>query len=295
MSIYLYGNNFYEVVNTAVTWTEAFNAAAAKSYNGVNGHLVTVSSAGEQAFLTNLTKYAVSTGWDNQSIWLAASDASAEGVWKWVAGPEAGQQFWSGNATGAPTNGSFNAWITDYLQNENGDGGINGVWSNPTNTGSDYAFLDARYSSPSNWDDAYSSTSTAPATDAPIASASGIRNAYVIEYEAPSGARGNNWDNVNILPDGSVINLGANIANIDGINITGTGYAGNQTIYLSDALFTNSSNVWLNIWAGNSYGVDAVINYKIDASALTSIHSLGFNGPATGNDTLIGGTGTDNF
>ena len=85
--------HYYEVVNTPVTWTEALNAAAQKTYNGLTGYLVTITSTDEQTFLTNLVANNVTTGWDGKSAWIAASDANSEGSWKWVAGPEAGQLF----------------------------------------------------------------------------------------------------------------------------------------------------------------------------------------------------------
>jgi hypothetical protein len=33
----------------------------------------------------------------SDKFWIAASDAAVEGEWRWVAGPEAGQQFWRGS------------------------------------------------------------------------------------------------------------------------------------------------------------------------------------------------------
>jgi hypothetical protein len=41
------------------------------------------------------------------NYWLGGSDAGAEGVWLWLAGPEAGTQFWQGNNTGSALNGAY--------------------------------------------------------------------------------------------------------------------------------------------------------------------------------------------
>jgi hypothetical protein len=188
-NLYEFGGHYYEVVNTNVTWTEALRASAAKSLNGVTGHLVTITSAQEQEFLTNLVNQTVNKGWDNKSIWIAASDAGQEGVWKWVDGPEAGKTFWTGNQNGSASGGAFNAWITSYLRNEASSSGMSGSWSNSTGSGSDYAFLDAFHPKESNWDDIYSSVSATSGASSPVASSDGVRNAYVIEY-SPTATMG---------------------------------------------------------------------------------------------------------
>ncbi|MES2332513.1 MAG: HYR domain-containing protein, partial [Bacteroidota bacterium] len=73
-------NHYYEFVSApGVTWTDAKGRAAAASYNGLQGYLVTVTSAAEQAFVN--TKL-------NGAGWMGASDAAAEGIWRWVTGPE---------------------------------------------------------------------------------------------------------------------------------------------------------------------------------------------------------------
>ena len=50
-----YGLNFYEFTSASgITWSNAEAAAEGLSYNGVNGHLATVTSAGENIFLASL-------------------------------------------------------------------------------------------------------------------------------------------------------------------------------------------------------------------------------------------------
>jgi len=85
-------DHYYEYVTDKwITWTDAKVAAENKFYWGRQGYLVTITSyeeaklAGEQA---------------PNSGWVGGSDAEAEGVWKWVTGPEAGSTFWFGLANG---------------------------------------------------------------------------------------------------------------------------------------------------------------------------------------------------
>ena len=77
-------NHYYEYFDSAVTWGDAVTAAAAKSFNGMQGYLVTITSADEQAFL-------MSQNWGLS--WAGGSDNGDEGIWTWRTGPEAGQAF----------------------------------------------------------------------------------------------------------------------------------------------------------------------------------------------------------
>jgi len=84
-----WGDNghWYEFVATPVTWQEAFDAANAASYLGMQGYLATVTSAAENSF--------VSSSVAGRSLaWLGGSDSGA-GIneWTWRNGPEAGQAF----------------------------------------------------------------------------------------------------------------------------------------------------------------------------------------------------------
>lgn len=75
------------------TWQAALDAAAARSMGPIPGHLVTITSAEEEAFV-------VDTFVPTNQFWLGASDAAVEGEWRWVAGPESGQLFWKGDSNG---------------------------------------------------------------------------------------------------------------------------------------------------------------------------------------------------
>jgi T1SS-143 domain-containing protein len=97
------GVGFYEL------WADAQAAAVA-----AGGYLVTVTSADENNFVRSLI---FENGVDpNIDVaWLGASDAADEGVWRWVVGPEAGQQFWQGGPAG---DGGFALLYANWDPNE---------------------------------------------------------------------------------------------------------------------------------------------------------------------------------
>ena len=80
----LYSNetgHYYEYVDTSLTWEQAKAAAEASTLYGLQGYLATVTSAEENAVITEKLQ---------ADAWIGASDAESEGTWKWVTGPEAG-------------------------------------------------------------------------------------------------------------------------------------------------------------------------------------------------------------
>lgn len=106
--------HYYKVIsrantfaNSANTSSSAIHLAETAELFGVKGYLATITSAQEQKFI-----YDNVNGTD---IWIGASDdkellneraatnfanqTAAEGKWYWVAGPEAGTQFWQGATT----------------------------------------------------------------------------------------------------------------------------------------------------------------------------------------------------
>jgi hypothetical protein len=87
--------HFYKMIRTPVDDFGAAKAAAeAMSFQGA-GHLATITSQQEEQFLAD--QFAVVSGdpWA-RGVWIGASDAAEEGVWRWVVGPEAGQEFYRG-------------------------------------------------------------------------------------------------------------------------------------------------------------------------------------------------------
>jgi len=96
--------HYYELVTDAnLCWTAAKAAAAARTYNGLQGYLATITSQTE----TDLLK-----GRNPDNIWFGAADDLVEGEWRWKTGPEAGQLFYTGNGTtgGATAPGQYSNW-----------------------------------------------------------------------------------------------------------------------------------------------------------------------------------------
>lgn len=85
-------------IRPAMPFADALTRAASISHLGVPGHLATITSQVEQDFvLKHFKELERSQFRMNDKFWIAASDAAVEGEWRWVAGPEAGQQFWRGS------------------------------------------------------------------------------------------------------------------------------------------------------------------------------------------------------
>lgn len=115
--------HYYEYVPfVGIPWNEARNAAQNRTFFGLQGYLVTITSPAE-AQLSG--EQAAGTGW------IGGSDAQLEGTWRWETGPEAGQVFWNGDFNGSSPTYAF--WNT---REPNNTGGENGV-------GEDYAHITA--------------------------------------------------------------------------------------------------------------------------------------------------------
>lgn len=111
---YLYNSasgHFYEFVPGSLNWNAARDAAAGRELFGLQGYLVTVTSAEEQSFITARLR---------GSGWMGANDSAVEGEWRWVTGPEAGQQFWSGppaSSGGNAVGGAYTNWVNGEPNN----------------------------------------------------------------------------------------------------------------------------------------------------------------------------------
>lgn len=123
--------HFYEfVTNAGISWPDANTAANLRKYFGLQGYLVTVMSAEENAFCAAKL---VGDGW-------MGANAVSDGVtWIWATGPEAGTVFWNGVNYGTGVPGIYSNWSTnqpdasaphseDYVQFW-ASGGI-GKWNN---------------------------------------------------------------------------------------------------------------------------------------------------------------------
>jgi hypothetical protein len=87
------GHSYYRSTGTA-TWT-----TARTNCSNMGGHLVTITSSGEQSFLFNL--------WP--SGWIGLTDEVTEGTWRWVTGETYSYKNWN---PGEPNN----AGNEDYVQ-----------------------------------------------------------------------------------------------------------------------------------------------------------------------------------
>lgn len=97
--------HYYEYVsNPGITWTDARALADTYTYFGLQGYLATITSQ-EEAVLSG--EQAAGTGW------IGGSDAAAEGVWRWMTGPEAGTIFWNGGVNGTTPPGGYANWNTN--------------------------------------------------------------------------------------------------------------------------------------------------------------------------------------
>ena len=95
------GHYYFYVSSPGISWTQARADAESRTYFGLQGYLVTITSI-EEAQLSG--EQSPGTGW------IGATDAETEGTWKWVTGPEAGMTFWIGQFNGGPPNNEYAFW-----------------------------------------------------------------------------------------------------------------------------------------------------------------------------------------
>lgn len=132
--------HYYEVIDykDALNWDEANRDAQTREYNGLRGHLVTLTSAEENDFVWQLLTGMVAQ--DYEYYWLGGyqTDAAVEpyGDWSWVtteawsyeswhAGEpnndsplDLGQNwlhYWDSNAVGEWDDTDFNAFMVGYV------------------------------------------------------------------------------------------------------------------------------------------------------------------------------------
>jgi hypothetical protein len=109
--------SFYKFVGEhGKSWEHAAEAAARESFQGRQGHLATITSQTEEEFLQRHFG-------NRRDLWIGASDSEEEGAWKWVTGPEAGQNFYkfrqdsAGHVDRTAVPGAYANWYDEEPNN----------------------------------------------------------------------------------------------------------------------------------------------------------------------------------
>jgi hypothetical protein len=114
----------YEYVETPGTWKAAFNAAAARTFRSVPGHLVTITNAFENNLVGSFRGAT-----DDLRGWIGLTDEVTEGTFQWITGEPLSYTNW---APGEPSSGSPPGETDeDYVEIFAAK-----VWNDNNNTGS---------------------------------------------------------------------------------------------------------------------------------------------------------------
>ena len=106
--------HFYRPISTGAFYNAAKTAAAATTFKGQPGYLVTITSADEDAFIYNNVP--------QSQIWFALSDVAQEGYWRIDAGPENGTLIKTANGQFAGNiAGQYNNWAGGEPNNSGGE------------------------------------------------------------------------------------------------------------------------------------------------------------------------------
>jgi len=110
-----YQNHHYEYFDTKGGFSEATEFALSRTYNGLSGYPLTLTTKEEEATLLQHLSHVS----EQRDVWLGAGDQE-EGLWKWTFGPEAGTRFWQGKGTqGAPLDNQYHNWREHEPNNAN--------------------------------------------------------------------------------------------------------------------------------------------------------------------------------
>ncbi len=113
-------HHYYEFITAPdITWTHARAAAALRTYYGLQGYLVTVTSAAENDFITSKL---------SGNGWMGANtpDFTIPRTWSWVTGPENGTAFFiqttcdAFHICGTTNQGMYSNWETREPNNSAG-------------------------------------------------------------------------------------------------------------------------------------------------------------------------------
>ena len=117
---------FYEYFATPETFANALTNATSTTLNGVNGQLITIADAYENAYVANLI-----AAQGILDAHLGATDATVEGEWRWLSGGTESSMFWRGDGSGSNVNGAFVGWNSGE-PNDVADEDYAGIFSDGT-------------------------------------------------------------------------------------------------------------------------------------------------------------------
>lgn len=96
-------NHYYSVVERITTWTEARDLATGMVFNGLRGHLATITSQAENNFIGQNFPYVFDTF--QHEYWIGgyqpAESVEPDGNWQWITGEPFNFPNW---ASGEPNN-----------------------------------------------------------------------------------------------------------------------------------------------------------------------------------------------
>jgi len=218
--------HLYEYIANVGDWNAANTAAGLLTRYGATGYLVTIMSQEENDFV------AARLG---GAGWMGASDAAVEGEWRWVTGPEAGIQFWSGDENGNTVGGNYANWSTGE-PNDSGSNedcaqflsGGSGQWNDLPCSGSDLPGFVVEFGAPGDMPtviakDVSLVTVNAPTIDTfvPADNAININGSDTLTL---------NFSEIVTVGTGSVsIYRASDDVLVDSIDVTGSGVTGSGT------------------------------------------------------------------
>ena len=198
-------DHYYDYVpSNLITWTDAKTTAESMTYFGLQGYLATLTIPDEAQIAGELSP---GTGW------IGASDAGSEGFWRWMTGPEAGD----------------NLAYTNWNSGEPNDYG----------SGEDYAHITFNTGTPGSWNDLPSNT-TDQTSDYQA-------KGFVIEYGGMPGdpslsiSAATTFSPPQILSNSPSVSCGNDPANLSATSNT------------TDILWYDSQNGGALLFTGNTY------------------------------------------
>jgi len=138
VELFKYGGHYYYACSKQLTWLNAERYA-----ESVGGHLVTISSEAENAFLQNLRQSFLSSG----NALIGLTDYFSEGSWEWVTGEPVSYTHW---CSGQPDDNSHKANFVHFYSGDGwddytGDANVFFVeWDNVSDIGNERSLLYGR-------------------------------------------------------------------------------------------------------------------------------------------------------